>query len=256
MPAKALPAPLHIVATTPILAALVSSVAGELATVSSLAPFGAPVDKIGRTGPIESQLTAADVVVTLGLGLEARLEKSLQNAGEAGAMLCELAGAFPPESLFPRVEAGGGAAGADPHVWLDPLLWSGALRPIEEMLLQLRPSQAGDVAKRVNILKYEFSEMEKELHRRVERASVPRDTPVATANAAVRYLGRAAGMPVTLTDAVSLRDDDALEKLPLGNLFPPDAEKVMARGTLHDLSTLAGLRLYALDLMLNRVGGA
>lgn len=256
MPAKALPAPLHVVATTPILAALVSSVAGELATVSSMVPFGAPVDKIERTGPIESQLTAADVVVTLGLGLEAKLEKSLQNAGEAGAVLCELAGAFPAESLFPRAEAGGSAAGADPHVWLDPLLWGRAIRPIEEMLRQLRPSQAGDVAKRVNILNYEFSEMEKELRRRVELASLPLDTPLATTNAAVRYLGRAAGVPVMLADTVDSREDATLEKLPLGNLFPPDAEKVMARGTLHDLSTLGGLRLYALDLMLNRVGGA
>lgn len=254
VPVKALPPPLQVVATTPILAALVSSVAGELATVSSMLPPGAPVDAIERTGPIETQLTAADVVVTLGLGFETRLEKSLKNAADAGAVVCELAPAFPQDKLFPRL--GGSGEGIDPHVWLDPTLWIEAVRPIEQVLQQLRPSQAADVTKRISILNYEFSEMETELRRRVELASVPADRPVPTTNAAVRYLGRAAGVPIKMVEEVDILHDDTLEKLPLGNLFPPEAEKVMERGMLHDLSTLSGLRLYALNLMLSRVGDA
>jgi zinc/manganese transport system substrate-binding protein len=116
----------RIVATYPILAAVVRDLAGEAFEVRSAMPNGADVHEWEPSARDMEALTHADLIVENGLGLEAGMAKALDQARRAGA------GRFTAAEHIQvrRVAAGEGipsgdpdqAAGApDPHLWTDPL---------------------------------------------------------------------------------------------------------------------------------------
>jgi len=243
------PAPVRVVVSTPLLAELVQQVGGGGVEVEVLVPVDEPPSSLRRTGPTESRLIAADLVVLLGFGQEAVLAPSLERAAAEGAVVCELGPTLPADRLFPRPDD---PAQTDPHIWLDPALWSLATRPVEEALAALRPLWAVEIRKRAHAVRFELEEAERELQRVAQSMLAPEPRPVRVSKPGLRYLARVAGVatePVG-TDAPVVDKDD-LEKLALDLLRPPGT-RVVANVSEHDLGTVEGLRAYALDLLMMR----
>lgn len=105
---------ISIVATTSIVADVVSEVAGGGVTVTTLIPAGVdPHDaQISQTQAVE--LREADLVVGIGLGLEEGLADVLEDAQGDGVVVVEL-GTLVEVRYFDD-------GTPDPHLWLDPYL--------------------------------------------------------------------------------------------------------------------------------------
>lgn len=242
---------MRVVASTPMVGELVRRVGGGGVEVEELVPVGAGQSTLERTGPNESRMVAADLVVVLGFGQEAVLAPSLARAVEEGAVVCELGAGIPKEKLLPRVDD---PLLSDPHIWLDPRTWLEATRPIEEALASLRPVWASELRSRAHAVRFDLEESAQAIER-LAQSGLPTDpTPLRTSQPGLRYLARLAGVAlevVPASDQASGKDE--LETLPLDLLRAPGVKAV---GTLreHDLGTVEGLRAHALDLLLRRAG--
>jgi ABC-type Zn uptake system ZnuABC Zn-binding protein ZnuA len=250
--------PLRAVVSTAIVAELVRDVGGDGVEVVVLLPAGEPMGALERTGPVEMELMLADLVVVLGFGQEAVLAPSLARAAEAGAVICELAAGVPEDLLLARPED---PAQPDPHVWLDPRTWREAIGPIEDALTRLRPEAEAEWRRRAHLARFHLDESSLALERVARDGLPPEAGATWTRQSGLRYLARAAGVPLrpavdpavdpdqALTEAV-VKDDD-LERLPLDCLQVP-GQSVISGMQEYDLATLDGLRGHALDLLLRR----
>ncbi len=242
--------PLHVVASTPILAELAGAVAGETHEIHSLLERGERATSLVRTGPRETALMSADVIVGLGWGLEAALAPSVEKAVAEGAVWLELASFFPPERLLPQVGEG---TGIDPHVWLDPELWRLAVAPLVEAFTRLRPESASGFTTRGHMARFELDALAEEVRHRAEVVASSSPRRLVTSNAPLRYVGRVLGVEVEIGEPPLAQRIDLLETLALDTLKPPGHEEVSSRYEAHDLSTLGGLVTCAAALMLSWV---
>lgn len=115
---------LHVVATTTLAGDVVRQVGGDAIDLRVLLPVGADPHNFTPTPQEVAAVAEADVIFTVGLGLEAFLEPLLANAGshaQVVALSDGIATLAPPAELPGAQEAGDHAeAAVDPHVWFDP----------------------------------------------------------------------------------------------------------------------------------------
>ena len=122
-----------VVVSYPVLGAVVADLVGDRADVTVLMGNGVdPHDWSPSAKDIE-QVTKADVVVANGLGLEASLEKTLDEAAKAGVAVF-----YATDHIQVREMAGepsaGEHAGGDPHFWVDPLSMRDVVAALTEEL--------------------------------------------------------------------------------------------------------------------------
>lgn len=108
----------RVIVTTTILGDLVSQVAGDSVEVEVLMPPGADPHDFEASVAQAARIRSADLVVANGLGLEERLEGTLDAAKADGVTVYEVGPELDPR---PMTDESGQPTGApDPHVWLDP----------------------------------------------------------------------------------------------------------------------------------------
>lgn len=123
---------LRVVATTSVVFDLVSNVVGDAATVEALIPIGTDPHEVQLSARQVAELREADLVVSIGLGLEAGLEDALEDAKADGVVVLELGVDLDPRR-FPDGEP-------DPHVWLDPARMQEATMLIARSLAEIDPT--------------------------------------------------------------------------------------------------------------------
>ncbi len=127
------PASPQVVATTSILADVVSNAVGR--PVESLIPAGAEPHDYRPSARQAAAVADAALVVANGLGLEQGLETLLDGAEEDGVPVLEVGPLVDPRPLASSPEGV-----LDPHVWLDPLRMARAVRLVGERLAELDPT--------------------------------------------------------------------------------------------------------------------
>ena len=243
------PRPVRIVASNPIVADLVKSVGGGGVEIEVLQPPDEPLSALKRTGPAESHLVAAELIVLLGFGQEAVLQPSLARAAEAGAVVCELSSGIPRDRLFALPSD---PSQPDPAVWLEPGLWREAVKPIENALAGLRPEWAEEWRSRAHTVRFSLDEATRSMQGLAQITLPAEAGPARTRQSSLRYVARAAGVPLEMaTEAAPAPVKDELESFRLDCLRAPGT-KAIAGVHDHDLGTLDGLRFYALELLLKR----
>ena len=117
----------RVIATTTILGDLVSRVAGDSVDVEVLMPPGADPHEFEASVAQAARIRSASLVVANGLGLEERLEGTLDAAQADGVTVYEVGPELDPQPMEEEsgehlvAEAEGSGHGEfDPHVWLDP----------------------------------------------------------------------------------------------------------------------------------------
>ncbi|NOR89517.1 MAG: zinc ABC transporter solute-binding protein [Anaerolineales bacterium] len=120
--------PLHVVATTSIVADVVANVGGEAIALDSIIPRMTDPHGYQLTPGDLRMLHDADVVFINGLGLEESLEQSLSQLPDEIPIVSLSEGIQPREFTLERTDTdvdhdqeAHAAAGVDPHVWFDPL---------------------------------------------------------------------------------------------------------------------------------------
>jgi zinc/manganese transport system substrate-binding protein len=115
----------RVIATTTILGDLVSQVAGDSVEVEVLMPPGADPHEFEASVAQAARIRSASLVVANGLGLEERLEGTLEAAQADGVTVYEVGPEIDPLPMKEESEEHSEAEGEDhgefdPHFWLDP----------------------------------------------------------------------------------------------------------------------------------------
>lgn len=103
----------NVIATTSILGDLVQQVGGNAVHVDVLIPRGADPHDFEPSASQAARLRDASLVIANGLGLEERLESTLESAADDGATVFEIGPQIDP-LMRPGTDQ------PDPHFWLDP----------------------------------------------------------------------------------------------------------------------------------------
>lgn len=142
-----------VIATTPILGALVSELVGEHARVRVLVPNGADPHDFAPSAQDVAALTDADAVVANGLLEEGGLRGGLEEARRAGVPVLSATDHVRLQPAGPEGDHGQGEHGQDPHdphIWMDPVAMAGVVEGIAPALaeaigadLGTRPAELG-----------------------------------------------------------------------------------------------------------------
>ncbi|MCB9506100.1 MAG: zinc ABC transporter substrate-binding protein [Myxococcales bacterium] len=119
-----------VVATTTMLADLAQEIGGPELRVVSLLPPGADPHLYTPTPADAWAISGARLVVVSGLGLEGWVDDLVGHAGGSATVVVASEGVDALRALE-------GAAGADPHFWLDMSAWSTAATNVERALVAM-----------------------------------------------------------------------------------------------------------------------
>ncbi|MDF2233073.1 zinc ABC transporter substrate-binding protein [Albimonas sp. CAU 1670] len=202
-------APLQVVATTSMIADLARRVGGDRVEVAALMGPGVDPHAYRQTRTDIVRLTRADLVLANGLYLEAQMEEFLDELA-ARRPVVELAEVSIPEDL--RLGAEVYENRWDPHVWMDPALWSRLIPSLQATLSDLDPEGAETYAAGAEEATRTLARLD--AYSREALASIPPERRVlVTAHDAFRYFGRAYGFEVMGIQGISTESEAGLARI-------------------------------------------
>lgn len=195
---RAQTAPRSIVTTTAMIADAARAIGGERVAVTALMGPGVDPHAYRQTRSDIARMLGADAVLWHGLYLEAQLEEFLRDLA-ARKPVTAVAEALDPAGLIGDPEH---ADRFDPHVWMDPALWSEVAGVVAGALTAIDPEgaevhAAGLAAHRAGIAAIGT-------YAQGVLATVPQESRVLlTAHDAFSYFGRAFGFEVVGLQGIS-----------------------------------------------------
>jgi manganese/zinc/iron transport system substrate-binding protein len=189
---------LNVVATTGQVGDLALRVGGDRVRVTTL--MGPGIDPHlykASAGDLE-RLLAADLVLSSGLHLEAKMGEVLERM-DGGRKSLAVTAAIPESLLLAPPEFSGAH---DPHVWFDIPLWLHAVDAVRDALIAKDPANAAGYQERAATYRTELAALDAEV--RAAIASIPAERRVLiTAHDAFNYFGRAYGLEVRGLQGIS-----------------------------------------------------
>jgi manganese/zinc/iron transport system substrate-binding protein len=203
------PEPLHVVATTGMIADVVRNVAGEHAKVTQLMGEGVDPHLYKATRSDVTTMLRADVVFYNGLLLEGKLTDALVRVATSGRPVYAVTELVDESYLLEPPEFKGLY---DPHLWMDPSAWAHAVEVVRDKLAEQDPAHAD--AYRANATAY-LAELSKlDAYAQQVLSSVPPERRVlVTAHDAFNYLGRRYGYEVQGIQGISTESEAGLKRV-------------------------------------------
>ena len=189
---------IRVVATTTVLADMVSQVGGTRVDVHSLVPKGGEVHTFDPTPADVEQITRADLIVRNGLGLDDWLTSLVEDAGTSAPVI----------TLGDNLDgvtylAGEGAPGTmNPHVWMNVAYGSKYVDRIEAALTAAHPADGALFSQRADAYRTRLAALDTQIRDRL--AAVPEaDRAVVSFHDAFPYFAAAYGLTIvgTVVDA-------------------------------------------------------
>ncbi|WP_313580031.1 metal ABC transporter solute-binding protein, Zn/Mn family [Lacrimispora sp.] len=190
---------LNIIATTTMLADLVSSIGGERVTVNGLMGPGIDPHLYQASAGDVSLMQKADVVVYNGLHLEGKMGEIFENLSNQGsAVICIEKGL--DESRLLAWEDDNSIH--DPHIWFDVSLWKDAAKTVAKGLTDADPIGKADYEANLDAYLKELDETDTYIRGRA--GELPEKQRVlVTAHDAFQYFGKAYGFEVRGLQGIS-----------------------------------------------------
>jgi zinc transport system substrate-binding protein len=175
-----------VVAALYPLAEAASKVGGDVVSVENLTPAGVEPHDLELTPQTIADIQDADVVFYLGDGFAPAIEQAVADASGTTVDLLE------GVQLQPGVpEEGGEGPVADPHIWLDPVLYRDLVERVEAALVQASPDDASNFKANADSFDDELEALDDDYRRTLTRCD--RDL-IVTAHAAFGYLADRYGL--------------------------------------------------------------
>ncbi len=207
-----------VVTTSNIVADWVTRIGGDSVDVFSLLPVASDPHTFSPGARDITRVAQADLIVTVGLGMEAAwLDKLIENAAADASRIVVLANAVdplgadePPAESDPAHPDGE----QDPHFWLDPLRAEMAVAEITRLLSARSP----DLADTLNDNSRAYSQRLQELHRWAEDrlAAIPEARRrLVTAHRSLGYFAERYGFQVVgaIAPSTSTADEPSAKQL-------------------------------------------
>ena len=205
--AAAQPARPAILATTAMVAELARGVGGEAVVVESLIGEGVDPHLFRPTRADIARLLRADAILANGHRLEGRMSDVLERARAAGRPVVAVAEAIPPARLRTHPDY---ADAADPHLWMDPLLWAECAVPVATLLRRMVPGL--DTASRLAALQAGYARLD--AYARAALAPIPAARRIlVTAHDAFGYFGARYALEVQSIQGLSTEAEASLSRI-------------------------------------------
>ena len=201
--------PFTIVTTTGMIADAVHQVGGDLVTVRSLMGPGVDPHAYRQTRSDIVAMANADLVLWNGLYLEAQMEDFMKELGESGRDVVAVAEKVPENLLIGSEDYEGRF---DPHLWMNPNLWSRVVIKIRNAMIQADPGN--EAAFRANADTYLAQLAELARYTTDVLSSVPVESRVViSSHDAFNYFGNAYGCEVVGIQGISTESEAGLQRI-------------------------------------------
>lgn len=153
-----------VVASFYPLAFAAERVGGESVAVETLTPPGVEPHDLELTPDDLEAIAEADVVVSLGGGLQPSVEEAV-DAEAAGIAVDVLDRLELLSASGEEVRNGAQAASADPHVWLDPGRFADVVDRVQAALAEAEPAEASTFRANARVLRDELAALDREFRK-------------------------------------------------------------------------------------------
>ena len=202
-------APPRAVATVGMLGDMLRAVAGPELRAETLMGEGVDPHLYRPTRADIARLLAADAVFAIGHRLEGRMEDVFERLRAAGRTVVTVAEALPRATLRTHPAY---PDSADPHIWMDPLLWAEAMAPLTEAVLALAPTLHEDVRGRGEQYRRTLERLD--VYARRVLGAVPADRRIlVTAHDAFGYFGARYGLQLQSLQGISTDSEASLARV-------------------------------------------
>lgn len=203
LPTQSEQAQLHIVATTGMVRDVVEQVSGDRAQVVGLISSGIDPHLYKPTRSDVKEIMESDALFYSGLHLEGKMTETFERAESSGSSVQAITSGIDQSKLL---EAEDYPGHADPHVWMDPSIWSGTIDTVRDTLIDLDPDGEQGYADRAARYKQQMAELDNYCERVLR--SVPETSRVLiTAHDAFGYFGRRFGYEVVGIQGISTESE-------------------------------------------------
>ncbi|MGI1663045.1 metal ABC transporter solute-binding protein, Zn/Mn family [Palleronia sp. KMU-117] len=199
---------LTVVTTTGMIADAVAQVGGDRVEVRAL--MGPGVDPHGyrQTRSDIVAMTQADLVLWHGLYLEAQLEEFLLDLAARQPVIA-VADGIPANLLLGNEDY---PDRFDPHVWMNPALWSMVVLAVQDALTQVSPDDAETFRANAEAYQAELSRLAA-YQAQVLSTVPPQARVLLTAHDAFNYFGAAYGFEVLGIQGISTESEAGLNRI-------------------------------------------
>ena len=207
-PFAAASGPLNVVATTGMIADAAREVGGDLVTVEALMGPGVDPHAYRQTRSDIVAMTRADLVLWHGLYLEAQLQDFLLELS-AERPVVAVAESLPRNLLIAHDDY---ADKFDPHVWMNPNLWSRVVLNVRDAMIAQMPE--GEATFRANADAHLAELAELARYTTNVLSSVPAEARVLlTSHDAFNYFGATYGFEVVGIQGISTESEAGLSRV-------------------------------------------
>lgn len=199
---------LSVVATTGMIADMARNIGGDSANVTGLLGPGVDPHTHRMTQTDISAMTRAELVLWHGLNLEAQMNDFMRDLAKRKRVVA--VGETVPKDLLLQDEED--KTQSDPHIWMDPSLWSRAVNAVRDAMIAARPQAR--VAFEANAARH-LKEIEAvAAYARQVLATVPQERrAVISAHDAFGYFGRLHGFDVIGIQGISTESEAGVAKI-------------------------------------------
>src|SRR5690554_728728 len=244
--------PLKVVATTGMITDAARSVGGELVSVTALMGPGVDPHAYRQTRSDILAMTRADLTLHHGLYLEAQMEEFLETLAKQRSVVA-VAEQIPAEELLAHDEY---QNQYDPHVWMDPELWSRVVVTVRDALIDALPQHEDRLS--ANAAAHLEEIVELHAYSLKVLSSVPQQARIlVTSHDAFSYFGRAYGFEVLGIQGISTQSEAGLTRVSelVSLLVEHDIEAVFVESSVSDRNTRALIEGAAARSHKVRIGG-
>ena len=183
---------IKVIASITPLADLSRQVGGDKVEVKLLLPPGASPHTYEPTPKALKDVSDARVFIKIGLGLEFWAEKIIRSSGHKNLIIVVSSSDLPLITYHEKGHSHG-SLGADPHIWLDPVIAKGIVTKIETAFAEADPQNAEYYRQNASIYREKLSRLDKEITNKVKTLRVKE---YVTFHPAWNYFSRRYGLTV------------------------------------------------------------
>lgn len=197
-----------VVATTGMIGDAARKIGGDLVEVRTLMGPGVDPHAYRQTRTDIVAMASADLVLWHGLYLEAQMEDFMRGLADTGRVVA-VAESLPRNLLIGHDDY---ADKYDPHVWMNPNLWSRVVLNVRDALIATAPDDEAKFRANADVHLAELRELAQ--YTTQVLSSVPAESRVlVTAHDAFNYFGSAYGFEVIGIQGISTESEAGLQRI-------------------------------------------